>query len=309
MSRQDALEALSKEIQTLKLDNRKKQVPSKPSSSSSSSATPAAIATKTSKPQFFEIREEINENGHEIQSQVLDISNQVQLLETTTDSRSDHSEKEFSTTDSGDHDPEHDPMDPPVAEQQHHLRTLSDAEYDVLAARLDELAKLEEQHNGAAVEKRSPIKGMRKDNKSDSKTVPPPNRNLGWSKGFLNNPSKSQKIKPTKVAVAQPTDDEPAEQDRKKTIVFGENEIREIPPEGNQRSTAEARPRHPQPSKPMDPNVFGGVVHEHRKSHGRNRYRQGMQETTDNRQQQQQGTHQKGKRLSKFAQERQMGLR
>jgi hypothetical protein len=306
MSRQDALEALSKEIQTLKLANTKKQVPFKSSSSSLSTSSTVAAAAKSKHPQYFEIREEINEVGHEIQSQVVDISNQLQLLETTTTTnrQPDPSEEQKTTSDnriiiqpdSGDDDYSIDHLQ--VDEQR--LRTLSDPEYDALSARLEELARLEEQQDDGAVENNSHITGIRRDILSNSKTIPK-SRNFGWSKGFLNKPSKSQKNNRTNIPISHPTE-EPF-QERKKTIVFGKNEIREIPPEGNQRSTAEARPRHAH-TKPMDPNVFSGVVHEHRKSHGRYK-QQGMTETQGT----QQPQRQQGKRLSKFAQERQMGLR
>ncbi len=111
------------------------------------------------------------------------------------------------------------------------LKALSDGEYDALAARLEELARLEED------ETRPPA----------SKVMKKSNQKSGWNKGFLNTSSKTKK-KPV-VAPSNKLNKE-----RRK-------ESSETPVQST--DTNKDRRTAPVAAKPISKSVFSGVIQEH----------------------------------------------
>jgi len=127
------------------------------------------------------------------------------------------------------------------------LRPLSDTEYDALAERLEELARLEEQaESDKAVNLKSSTKLQSR----------------GWSKGFLNQKAprkKNNRKSPPAVAVAETSKSPTA---KTKAIVFGKDEVREIPRVG-ERSVRNMLTKPPSSSsRPLEQSIFSGIVQE-----------------------------------------------
>ncbi|GKY96832.1 hypothetical protein MPSEU_000642400 [Mayamaea pseudoterrestris] len=161
---------------------------------------------------FFDIREEIDESGNPIGGEAIDITQRLQQMEIVAASQGQPTPSSHPAEDKEDDDDAK-----TIAEDDSSLRVLNDDEYGSLAARLDELARLEElteQEATANEMSRSSIKGK------------------SWKKGFLNKKPasvKSMKVEPTittsSTVVSQ-------EQSRlRKSVAFADAgpDVKEIP--------------------------------------------------------------------------------
>ena len=249
VSRSEALEILQAEIQAQK--PKPKQAPPKPKSPTEKGASPNPAST-TTVPQFYEIREQIDDDGNEIKGEAISVTKQLKLVQQQDDDNGMTHET--------------------IATKP--LKPLSDQEYSALATRLEELAKLEEQD---AANKQI--------NQVSSKKL----QSKGWSKGFLNTPKKEPKPKRLDRSSATGSNPERSNPDTKK-VQFGADTVQEIPNTG-QSSSLPVRP----PSRPIEPTLFSGVVAE-KQTH---RAKKNVPTTTTS----------KPKKLSRFAMERQQGLR
>jgi hypothetical protein len=257
MTRQEALNRLQKEMDGLKMSQRKPSPsmskdaaapPSKPAAQQKEEATGHALP-------FFEIREELNESGQEVKAEAVNISKHLEYLQ----------KKEAGALDDKvPSDVVRRPVEEPtnetaaMLEQESEatpLQPLSDSEYDALSTRLDELAQLEEESG------RQKTVNVKSAKKLQSK---------GWSKGFLN---KKQKTKQPKTQQkSEPNRSEPEmkrpaiipesegpSKDRK--VAFGvQDEVREIPRVGERSVSSLPKPA----SRPIETSVFSGTVQEKR---------------------------------------------
>lgn len=213
ISRTKAIDMIQQEIKDL-LPKKKKPPISKspPVSSSSKSAPPAKADAAAAKnggtldgnPNFFEIREEIDDHGQVVHSEKVNITNHLKLWEkevqkassspNDNDNDNDDTSPEVAIkgANSGGHTVSGTPLESEslseiVEEQEEVKRDLSEEQYAALTSRLDELALLEEQD------------GQKTENKKSAKKL----QSKGWSNGFLNNnhPSKPKEKRKTAVAV------------------------------------------------------------------------------------------------------------
>ena len=288
--------------------------------------TPNQETNGSSVPQFLpyiEIREEIDGAGVPVRSETIDVTEQLQYLKTKggedTDGplKSEHSPDLKQSTPRGDEDEVMNEV-LAAAEPTARLKSLSDSEYDMLSSRLDELAILEEQ-----------AESQKDANLKSSTTL----QSQGWSKGFLNKkPNKSKakvNVKPGTSAPAMsdsartklnPPEDAPARASTRKTVAFGGTEIKEIPRVG-ERSVRDTIQRPP--SRPLEASVFSGVVQEMHSAlaspsnvgalppkKGASRFAQQMRDSGGSTSAPpEQNQPQSMKKISRFAQERQQGLR
>ena len=167
---------------------------------------------------FFEIREELDVDGREVRAEAVNVVKELEYLQ----------KKEGKVT----------AMVPmagvsseiPELDESERV-SISDVEYEALSARLEELARLEEQAEIAKAE------NMKSSSKLQSK---------GWAKGFLNAKPKAER--PAKNVLT--TD--------KKVGFHAQDAVREIPRIG-QRSASELKPVA---RKEIDSQVFSGVIRE-----------------------------------------------
>lgn len=202
ISRQQGIEVIQQEIKDLRPTRKKPPATttdkSSPASSSSSKPapyqpTPQQSSETTIDPNFFEIREEVDEHGREVHSEAVNITDHLKLWEQET-KKADSEGKgagsgaapftrpQETTIPASDN--AGDNMDDSVGiqgessgtkEGQSTPQGVSDVQYDSMIARLDELALLEEEEEKRKVEGQKSVKKL---------------QNTGWSKGFLNRPSK-----------------------------------------------------------------------------------------------------------------------
>ena len=243
MTRQDALDLLQEEIEAQKPSKMQpERVEKRPSPTtapqtrdagyrpSSSSDTSAALP-------YFEIREELDESGTQISGEAINVTQQLECLESNGETKISGSESV----------PVNDALDQAynetIPEDTSELKHLSDQEYESLSARLEELARLEEK---AAHEKVSNQKSARQ------------LQSKGWSKGFLNSKPRDKKPKasPSQYTTSQSkaSQAQPEPSTGRKEAFQEENQIKEIPRVG-ERSVSEIR-------KPIESNVFSGVLQE-----------------------------------------------
>jgi len=349
MTRQDALDYLQKEIEERKEETKKAKVasaikqnvpPPKKKSAISSRSKKQAVPRDDDEPNntvlpFIEIREELDESGHAVRCETIDVSEQLKNLKSKGEQEISSSfgssvvqedENEMEEDAAATNTPTNSAIDP----NDNMPKPLSDSEYDALAARLEELARLEEH---AETNKSVNLKSSKK------------LQSKGWSKGFLNNKSSIKKPKKTQAppktasetttsaenltpasennattAARQSASQKPPQDDApsSKTVAFGDTEIREIPRVG-ERSVRATLPRPP-PSRPLDDAIFPGVVQE-KKAAAQNlsladdqpkkvsRFAQERASSGSSNSSAQQPAPQAKKRVSRFAQERQQGLR
>jgi hypothetical protein len=263
----EASEQSAKEISATR-----KVASGKPTSpATSKSSTPATDSAKASggggldadEPQqaFFEIREELDEQGREVRAEAVDVSRQLAMLESdapggVVDERTTrqphrgsspgdtvaHGEtvrtKGNATTING---------ATSAATDNTSKKVISDAEYARLSARLEELALLEEHAEHSKATNTASRKGL---------------QGGGWSSGFLNN-KKKKTSKPNKpplhnlpppsgesqsTAHEQTAATSSASEPRSRAVSFDpkRNDVREIPRIG-QRSALELRKPPPSP--------------------------------------------------------------
>lgn len=276
MTREQARECLQAEM--------KAQIPKKQSSVLKS--PPGGSATNTSSESdnsqqhqqssslpFLEIREEIDDEGNSVRSEVADVTKQLQELEGAAEAPAGNpiAASQLNT------------VEKPFGHDEVQLRPLDDVEYDRLAARLEELARLEE---ADAVNKKT---------NAASRTQL---QSKGWASGFLNKsrkkrtPSKETvpKLRPPPSSAAT-ADSVSSTDSRPKTVGFADdtNDVREIPRIGERSVREVQRP----PNRPLEREIFSGMVHERTASNAKT-----VTPVMEA------GTEAQPKKLSRFAQER-----
>jgi hypothetical protein len=240
-------------------------------------ATSTAKLPSTASLPLIDIHEEIDEDGKPIRTEAIDITNHLQhLVQAET---SQQSANEISPMD-------RDGDSANITTSNSNPRPMESKDFDKLTARLDELALLEETCEDPRVNNvfHRPSK-----HPAATTTACPRSKKVGttgWSKGFLNKPqSKLVETKPKASKLVQP-EPSPATTGTTKSVSFGSDQVHEIPKEGNQRPVSDQSLRR---SRPIEPEIFTGIVQE--------------------RPRRKQTTPEGPKRVSKFAQERQQGLR
>jgi hypothetical protein len=271
------------------------------------SADPGSSSTETmssagpSSMPFIDIREEVDEDGKPIRTEAIDLTDHLQHLIEKTQSTPPAAGSAGPTTD---------PLQDGHAETDidSSPRPMDGNEFEKLAARLDELALLEEEaaagDDDDVPSKKAPRITLKdrlatEQGSSSSSAVTQTKKatKSGWSKGFLNNKpkSKQQPTKPkTTISTTSTNTTKPTTSATTKSVSFGNtpDQVHEIPPreEGYRRPVPAADPSLRQ-SRPIEPELFTGVVQE--------RPRRPKPSTN---------APAKEKKLSKFAQERQQGL-
>jgi hypothetical protein len=121
---------------------------------------------------YFEIKEEIDGAGKIVRSEAVNVTKQLELVSKQAEDSKEDS-KEFMDTEEEDDEFQ---MEAIAVTEDSKRPPVSDEEYRALSARLDELARLEEEAEGK----------MRENQKSARKL-----QSKGWSKGFLGGTPKS----------------------------------------------------------------------------------------------------------------------
>lgn len=206
MTRSDAKTRIQEEIQALTtkpIKPTKKSNPKKPpteqssaykkDSSDSLTATVTSVSSSAATPNFFEIREELDEHGKEVFSEAVNVSKHLGFWEKEV-RKADESTPAPETPQSTDNDMQEDKeeeqeLEEPIEDDT--PKPVSDQEFAALTARLDELARWEEEEEARKEQNRKHAK------KLGSK---------GWAKGFLNKqqPSKPEEAKAKAAALTQP---------------------------------------------------------------------------------------------------------
>lgn len=279
---------------------------------------------------FFEIREEFDSDGREVKAEAVNVAKEMKALKDALRSHRDGQSKganggkeakqiceliENLDIDAGESEIPQDIDDSTftsaVEVVESHVETISDERYSSMSARLDELARLEEEaernkNEGKNSRQRLQSKawgkgflsGSSKQAKKEKKK-----KNGGWNKGFLNAEPKSGKLSP---ASAEPRVANIEEPERERKVAFGENKIKEIPRIGQNsikaaqlQKPATARREH---AEPIATTAFSGVVME------RPAKSSSSADSTSTRSSQadqvQQQHQQPKKKLSRFAQQR-----
>jgi hypothetical protein len=198
--------------------------------SMSSRTIPTAKATNTPHTElpFFEIREELDDDGREVKSEAVNVAKELEYLQ----KKVGKSHVVVPTSTAGD-----DVSDVSV-EVDRPPRPLSHDEYEAVSARLEELARLEEHAESARAEN---IKSSKKLQSS------------GWGRGFLNAKPRGARRLPAAHANATAG--------AKKVGFHAENDVKEIPSSRiGQRSASELTPVTAR--KEIDDRVFSGVIRE-----------------------------------------------
>mmetsp|Transcript_5357 Transcript_5357/g.10250 ORF Transcript_5357/g.10250 Transcript_5357/m.10250 type:complete len:455 (-) Transcript_5357:56-1420(-) len=285
---------------------------------------------------FIEIREEFDSEGREVKAEAVNVAKEMKALKDALRSQRDsgsegsnggeeakairelienmdiHANED--ETVQGIDDDEVEALE--SQQRQQAEKPVSDEKYSSLSARLDELARLEEEaernkNEGKGSRQRLQGKAWGKGFLSNSekgtgskqaKKSKKSSKKGGWNKGFLNAESKEENTSPEK---AEPIDASTEEPDREKTVAFGENEVKEIPRIGQNSIKAAQKPRsatrfdtasHAQErAAPIANDLFAGVVTE------RQAETSGGVDIARPKQEQQQ---QPRKKLSRFAQQR-----
>jgi hypothetical protein len=211
MSRTEALDRLQDEMD--QISNRKKAPPPKETKPTShhSNILP-----------YFEIREEIDASGNELKAEAVNVSQHLEYLRQHPEVVQEETLPPAVTVSPTGESVEEIPVSS--------LKPLSDGEYDALAARLEDLARLEE------AETRQPA----------SKVMKKSNQKSGWNKGFLN---KSDTSKKKPVTAPPGVLDKEGRKDPSETLI-------------QSTSTKKDKKTAPVPAKPISKSVFSGVIQE-----------------------------------------------
>jgi hypothetical protein len=245
MSRSDALALLEKRIESIQ-----EKVNKTLGTSSSSKVTPQASKPKSTTADskesplaFFEIREEYDDDGNEIRAEAINVVKELKYLEKDEMDQMVGSDMFSPTTMTNESDDE---LSHATAMYQNDNKpgVVSDLDFEKIALRLDQLARLEDE---AETQKAS--------NRMSSKTI----QGSGWAKGFLNHGKKTKAstkkgIQPQAAVSVTNANDSP----RPKKVGFGKNEIREIPRVGEMsvaKSTTQSR-------QTISASVFSGMITE-----------------------------------------------
>lgn len=331
---------------------------SKPKKKSSLKQTRARPTTKSDKQQkqqpqpqppvaqtvlpFFEIREELDAEGREVKAEAVNVAQETKALKDALRSQKDSNGAsggeetkgihelieniDIGVDENGNDGNVQEADDDDVEVQQH--EPISDDKYNSLSARLDELARLEEDAGKNKNEEKSSRKRLQgkawgkgflsgsetttskkaaASSTSKKKKSTGGKNTGGWSRGFLNAEPKAENKSPPKIEPKAVSSDEP---ERQRKVAFGENEIKEIPRIGhNSVKVALQKPKpaaEPQEGELIAKDVFSGVVMERPKSTSISAgiVQQQAPVPSQVQQQQQHQQQQPKKKLSRFAQQR-----
>lgn len=225
---------------------------------------------------LVDIREELDEAGKEVRSEAIDVSQMLRRLSRGAAPQNYGTDADDDTTEDA-HNGDEGSTTENTTTTTTAKKPLSDEDYSKLVARLDELARLEEEEAAeatvaAARQRMSTIRGSSGGDLWTKNSNPEPKGASsglggGWAKGFLNQkPRTVKKSKPapsvatmsapptsipsseaTTPASAQTSFQSPPQQPvastatTKRVVAFGENEVREIPRIGH-RPVSETRP-------------------------------------------------------------------
>eukprot|EP00977_Amphora_coffeiformis_P006783 scaffold1485_cov171-Amphora_coffeaeformis.AAC.22 len=176
IARQDAIARIQQDIQALRpakpAVSKQKPAPPTKSSLKSQQQTPPKNSnpSKTAAaPNYFEIREEINEEGKEVHAEAVDITNHLKVWEEQVGTAMGPAGS--SSNDATDLEELETIVEPePVTK-------VTDEDFAALSARLDQLARLEEAEEARQTSSRKSAKKL---------------QSKGWAKGFLNKNSPSR---------------------------------------------------------------------------------------------------------------------
>jgi hypothetical protein len=177
---------------------------------------------------FFEIREELDDDGREVTSEAVNVAKELEYLQ-----KKEGKSPVLVVPVAGD-----DVSDLPEVHEP--LRPVSKDEYETISARLEELARLEEQADSAKAE------NIKSSTKLQSK---------GWGKGFLNAKPKAKRPAHTNATTGCAQ--------AKKVGFHAHHDVKEIPSRIGQRASAsELITPVVAARKEIDDKVFSGVIRE-----------------------------------------------
>ena len=185
---------------------------------------------------FFEIREELDQEGREVRAEAINVAKELAYLQ-KKESEGKPASSLVPTTAAMSHEE-------PLDDEPERMKGLTDDDYDALSARLEELARLEEESEQTKIV-----------NQASSRKL----QSKGWAKGFLNadsNPKTKARAQGTKKEI--PSSPKSSNQKGKKVDFHETNHVREIPRIG-ERSAAELKQAV---RKGIEPEVFSGVIRE-----------------------------------------------
>jgi len=279
-----------------------------PKSSSKQSAKPQPKAQPHTILPFFEIREEYDSSGQEVKAEAVNVANKMkalkdalrsqkagnggdgddakqirELIETIDigggDGGARSSSSDMTGASPGDNYFDDEAMDDSDPERQ---EPVSDEQYNLLSARLDELAKIEEeaeknkrqgQSSRQRLQGNSWGKGFLSSNGggadgTGSKTQKPKAGQKkksaatgGWNTGFLNAESKKKASVGVRAA-ASPAD----EPERQRKVAFGADEVKEIPRIGNTSIKAAQQMQKVGRSPPQQAQQQSGIMPQEKES-------------------------------------------
>lgn len=204
IARRDAVDRIQQEIQALRgrptttaKPTTTTETPQQSTKSSLTSSSPVQPKTSPTAgtagaPNYFEIREEINEEGQEVHAEAVDITNHLKLWEQqvngTGGGPTSNGTSKVPSSGDGDGSVTETSVEP--ERRRPRKEGVSDEEFAKLSARLDELARLEEEEETKQASNRQSAKKL---------------QSRGWAKGFLNNNNNNKKksTKPSASARAE----------------------------------------------------------------------------------------------------------
>lgn len=192
VTRKEAIDCIQEEILMLQRPSKPTPAANTPEKASHTNVTlPRPLASNPASdmsesfpaPAFFEIREELDEKGKEVRSEAVNIADHLKLWEreVAAADAENTGKRPMSALQENDYVQ-------PFTEPDEPRKEISDQEYETLTARLDELARLEEEGGKTKTV-----------NTKSSKNL----QSRGWAKGFLNNSAKSKRETKSKAAESQ----------------------------------------------------------------------------------------------------------
>jgi hypothetical protein len=255
----------------------------KPSSTEKMMSSSSSIPSKLL--PFIDIREEVDDDGKPIRTEAIDVTDHLQHL---VEKQQQQPQQNAGSSAPGGPMDENEQQDETDISKDSGPRPMDNSEFEKLTARLDELALLEEAGADYVPQARFHQRTKQVTSAASSSSSSPRKKAAqGWSKGFLNKkPGKTKPPAKSSPSVVSAT--KPSTGGATKNVSFGMDQVHEIPQEGHQRPVPDQSLRQ---SRPIEPDLFTGVVQE------RPRRKPSS------------GTPAKEKHLSRFALERQQGLR
>ena len=247
LERREASVVLEKRMDALTLPETLAGTAS-PVTGNSQISTPATIDLPTSLP-FFEIREELDNEGNEVKAEAVNVVRELEYLQKKEVEMINAVTRKVGVDDVEGNRTADINLGPNP--------TISDDDFDKISNRLFELARLEEEAEAKKIVNEKSAKGL---------------QGTGWSKGFLNSMS------PNKITTNTPNTTKPAEiplenfqlkapMSSKKVGFSDQNRTHEIPRIGERSFASCKQPAGKESSvstgpRPFEAEVFSGVIHE-----------------------------------------------